>query len=46
VPSTRYLQKRGVVVDHLPDCGFAGVLMKPYALDDLGRMLARTLSAR
>jgi signal transduction histidine kinase/ActR/RegA family two-component response regulator len=45
-PDLPVILSTGVESRQVPDCGFAGVLVKPYGLDDLGRLLARVVAER
>jgi signal transduction histidine kinase/CheY-like chemotaxis protein len=45
-PEIPVILSSGTESVQIPDCGFAGVLVKPYGLDDLGKLLAHVLTER
>jgi signal transduction histidine kinase/CheY-like chemotaxis protein len=45
-PDLPVILSSGAESRQIPDCGFAAVLVKPYGLDELGRLLAGVLAER
>jgi signal transduction histidine kinase len=43
-PGMLVILSSGTESGQIPNCGFAGVLVKPYGLDELGRLLAHVLA--